>query len=60
MRLAIRKRDAIPEKNCAGCEDCCCAFFCNSCTQCMILRHECKGNYSITSPTGVVAGAALV
>ena len=54
MRLAIRKRDAIPEKNCAGCEDFCCAFFCNSCTQCMILRHECKGNYSITSPTGVV------
>ena len=54
VRQAIRKRDAIPESHCQGCEDLCCAWCCNPCTQCLIMRHEglVKGKYSLTSPIG--------
>ena len=52
--MAIRKRDDIPEANCQGCEDCCCAMYCNLCTQCLIFRHEglVAGKYSLCSPIG--------
>ena len=50
--MAIRKRDGIPGSNC---EDCCYAWCCNPCTQCLIFRHEGRlvvGMYSLCSPTG--------
>ena len=50
--MAIRKRDGIPGSNC---EDCCYAWCCNPCTQCLIFRHEGRlvaGKYSLCSPTG--------
>ena len=31
-RQLVRARYHIPEKDCAGCEDCCCASFCTCCT----------------------------
>ena len=41
VRKAIRKRDGIAAANCGeDCEDCCCASFCNPCTQCQIFRQE--------------------
>jgi len=54
VRMAIRKRDGILESNCQGCEDLCCAGFCNPCTQCLIFRHEglVGGKYSLCSPIG--------
>jgi Cys-rich protein (TIGR01571 family) len=35
----IRRKYNIPEQSCPGCEDCCCSFWCNSCTICQMLRH---------------------
>lgn len=61
VRAAIRKRDGIKETNCAGCEDCMCAWFCNPCTQCMIFRHEASPNaYAFCSADGKPEGMALV
>ena len=59
VRSAIRRREGIKAKCCTEvpqCEDACCAWCCNPCTQCMILRHEkmgCVGNnaYSVCSQT---------
>jgi len=59
VRSAIRRREGIKPKCCTEipqCEDVMCAWCCNPCTQCMILRHEkkgCVGNnkYSICSQT---------
>jgi Cys-rich protein (TIGR01571 family) len=60
VRSAIRRREGIKPKCCTEvpqCEDACCAWCCNPCTQCMILRHEkmaiCVGNnaYSLCSQT---------
>ena len=52
VRMAIRKRDGIPGSNC---EECCYAWCCNPCTQCLIFRHEGRlvaGKYSLCSPIG--------
>ena len=53
VRSAVRARDRIPGNEC---EDCGCAFCCNPCTQCMLLRHEGArgGNYSLCSPVATV------
>ena len=32
LRMRIRSKYHIPEKNCTGCEDCCCVFFCGFCS----------------------------
>ena len=32
LRMAIRAKYSIPEKNCEGCEDCCTVFFCGCCS----------------------------
>ena len=57
VRRAIRTRDGIPEGSCQGCEDLCCAGFCNLCTQCLIFRHEglVSGKYSLSSAVGTAA-----
>ena len=38
-RYRIRSRYAIPERNCSGCEDCCCALWCTCCTVSQMARH---------------------
>ena len=40
-RAHIRHKYNIPEENCCcqGCGDCCCSFWCNSCTICQMARH---------------------
>ena len=38
-RKRIRSRYGIPEQNCRGCEDCCCAFWCQCCTVSQMARH---------------------
>ncbi|KAL3756088.1 hypothetical protein ACHAWU_009390 [Discostella pseudostelligera] len=38
-RWRIRSKYSIPEKNCRGCEDCCCAFWCTCCTLSQMARH---------------------
>jgi hypothetical protein len=59
VRAAVRRRDNIPSNCCGAAEDCCCAFCCNPCTQCMLLRHEKEsspiGNddYSVCHPTAL-------
>lgn len=63
VRGTIRRRDNIPEESCGGgCEDCCCALFCNPCTQCQILRHEGLGGgrYDLLSSTGGSSPVAVV
>ena len=57
VRGAIRKRDGI-KASCGACEDCCCAWCCNPCTQCQLLRHEKEvtggdSGYSLCDATGV-------
>ena len=60
VRQRIRKRDGIPEMQCAGCEDCCCSFWCQYCTLCQMARHEFVGvpgsgkQYQWCHPTGGV------
>jgi len=39
-RMAMRKQYDIPEKNCQGCEDCCCALWCGCCTIGQMARHS--------------------
>jgi Cys-rich protein (TIGR01571 family) len=39
MRSYVRHRYRIPETICAGCEDCCCAYFCAPCVICQAARH---------------------
>lgn len=38
-RRRIRERYSIPEQNCKGCEDCCCAYWCACCTVAQMARH---------------------
>jgi hypothetical protein len=38
-RRHVRQRYSIPERHCAGCEDCCCAFWLPCCTALQIARH---------------------
>lgn len=38
-RSYIRRKYSIPESNCTGCEDCCCAFFCLPLSICHMARH---------------------
>jgi Cys-rich protein (TIGR01571 family) len=38
-RAHVRSRDQIPEGQCHGCEDLCCALFCNCCTIAQLSRH---------------------
>eukprot|EP00579_Thalassiosira_antarctica_P031630 CAMPEP_0201991556 /NCGR_PEP_ID=MMETSP0905-20130828/363_1 /ASSEMBLY_ACC=CAM_ASM_000554 /TAXON_ID=420261 /ORGANISM="Thalassiosira antarctica, Strain CCMP982" /LENGTH=293 /DNA_ID=CAMNT_0048545997 /DNA_START=30 /DNA_END=911 /DNA_ORIENTATION=+ len=38
-RNRIRSKYGIPEEQCAGCEDCCCSFWCNCCTVAQMARH---------------------
>lgn len=39
VRSYIRSKYAIPEKQCAGCEDCCCSFWCACCSVTQMARH---------------------
>lgn len=39
LRQYLRGRYRIREKSCKGCEDCCCAFWCQPCTICQMARH---------------------
>jgi hypothetical protein len=39
VRAHVRQRYSIPERHCAGCEDCCCAFWLPCCTVLQIARH---------------------
>ena len=38
-RKHIRGKYGIPEKRCAGCEDFCCALWCQCCTAAQLARH---------------------
>jgi len=38
-RRFIRQKYAIPEKDCKGCEDCCCSFWCFGCAISQMARH---------------------
>ena len=38
VRKIVRQRQNIPEKNCIGCEDFCCAFWCGCCTIAQLAR----------------------
>ena len=38
-RYRIRSRYGIPEQDCRGCEDCCCACWCSCCTVSQMARH---------------------
>ena len=38
-RYHIRQTYRIPEQCCAGCEDCCCAYWCGFCTVSQMARH---------------------
>ena len=39
LRRYVRNKYQIPEKTCRGCEDFCCALWCQSCTICQLARH---------------------
>lgn len=49
VRAAMRRRENIGVQCCGQAEDCCCATFCNPCTQCQLLRHEKEG---LAKPVG--------
>jgi Cys-rich protein (TIGR01571 family) len=62
-RQNVRARFQIPEENCKGCEDCCCAFWCGCCVAAQMLRHT--GEYetypgTCLSATGHPPGTPLV
>ena len=38
-RQTLRERYAIPEQSFLGCEDCCCAYWCQSCAVMQMARH---------------------
>mmetsp|Transcript_19227 Transcript_19227/g.49208 ORF Transcript_19227/g.49208 Transcript_19227/m.49208 type:complete len:89 (-) Transcript_19227:369-635(-) len=61
-RARVRMVDNIPEDTCAGCEDCCCAFWCGCCTDIQLLRHTGvgPGQYLLTSAKGTMPGVAPV
>lgn len=39
VRRAVREKYRIPETNCVGLEDCCCAVWCGCCTVAQVARH---------------------
>jgi len=39
LRSRIRSKYSIPEKNCRGCEDCCCSIWCTCCALSQMARH---------------------
>lgn len=45
VRKLVRQQQGIPESNCVGCEDCCCAFWCGCCTVSQLARQT--TNYDI-------------
>jgi hypothetical protein len=54
VRKKLRERDGLQDK-CCGLEDCCCAFWCDPCTQCLLFRRLGLGGgkYSFISADGV-------
>lgn len=38
-RAQLRQRYGIPTQACGECEDCCCAYWCLTCTLCQMARH---------------------
>jgi hypothetical protein len=65
-RAYVRERYGIPEQSCAGCEDCCCAFWCGCCATLQIARHTadcdahsaaCCTETGLSQPTGLSANA---
>eukprot|EP00545_Synedropsis_sp_CCMP1620_P001124 CAMPEP_0119015798 /NCGR_PEP_ID=MMETSP1176-20130426/11641_1 /TAXON_ID=265551 /ORGANISM="Synedropsis recta cf, Strain CCMP1620" /LENGTH=295 /DNA_ID=CAMNT_0006969119 /DNA_START=92 /DNA_END=979 /DNA_ORIENTATION=+ len=38
-RRSVREQYEIPEHSCSGCEDCCCAFWCQCCVTMQMMRH---------------------
>ena len=48
LRMRIRSKYNIPEKNCTGCEDCCCIFFCTCCSM-VQMAHQ-TANYDEIRP----------
>jgi Cys-rich protein (TIGR01571 family) len=62
-RAYVRQRYNIPEQNCAGCEDCCCAFWAPCCTTLQIARHTAdydKYTAACCSETGLPPSAPHV
>ena len=62
-RYRIRSRYGIPEQNCRGCEDCCCAFWCHCCTISQMARHTANyDNYAANccSETGLGRNAPSI
>ena len=62
-RMYVRNRYGIPEETCNGCEDCCCAFWCTTCTVCQMLRHTADYNTypaGCCTEDGLTAGAPEV
>jgi Cys-rich protein (TIGR01571 family) len=60
-RAHVRRRGQIPEDQCHGCEDLCCALFCSCCTVAQLSRHteeeEMVGNHRmLPSNSPVVVG----
>ena len=56
LRNEVRRRDEIPERNCIGMEDCCCAFWCGCCTVAQIARQTADYDQRravCCSPTGL-------
>jgi len=49
-RSKIRKAEAIPPSCCGNNEDCCCAFWCNPCTTCQIMRHLLTSAPTVVNP----------
>jgi Cys-rich protein (TIGR01571 family) len=59
----IRRKYSIPEQSCPGCEDCCCSFWCSTCTICQMLRHTAdyqKYQAGCCTETGLANGAPEV
>lgn len=55
-RSVVRSRYNIPEKNCDGCEDCMCAFFCGPCVVNQMADHTAdynRHNALCCSATGI-------
>ena len=48
LRMRIRSKYNIPEKECTGCEDCCCIFFCGCCSM-VQMAHQ-TANYDEIRP----------
>jgi Cys-rich protein (TIGR01571 family) len=62
-RSYLRARSNIPERNCAGCEDCCCVFWCSCCTLTQMARHTYdfdKYQAVCCNSTGIASGVAEI